>query len=298
MYTNPYSICSQEGKWYRANFHTHAGTGKGTCGAYEIEDVISVYREAGYEVLTISNHDFFSDVSEYQEKYDIILFNGIEYSPKQHMLLIDVQGLIKGDHQEVIDETRRQGGFVVLNHPNWIIKEYWPWKLIDSLTGYTGIEIYNSVIFRLNGTGLATDTWDYLLSQGKIVWGFANDDFHRWFDMAKSWNMIYAPEKSAPVVKESILNGSFYASTGLILRNISFDGERLKLTASSKDTYVKDYEYIFIGKDGKVLHENRGEHGSYRFTGDELYVRVQVKSEHGAMLWTQPIYKTEAFRKP
>jgi len=53
-----------------------------------------------------------------------------------------------------------------------------------ALKGYTGIEIFDSVIYRLNGSGLATDAWDFLLSQGKLVWKFGDDDFHRWYDLA------------------------------------------------------------------------------------------------------------------
>ena len=119
MYVNPYENVKETGSWLRANFHTHAGTGKGTCGAYDIEEVVSLYREAGYNLLTISNHDFYSDVSEYAKQDKIVLINGFEYSPSNHMLCIGVNQLITGEHQKVIDETRKQGGFVILCHPNW-----------------------------------------------------------------------------------------------------------------------------------------------------------------------------------
>ncbi len=299
MYINPYSqINNSQGLWLRANFHTHAGTGKNTCGTHEIDEVVASYKEAGYGLLTISNHDLFSDVGEYAKKHDIVLINGFEYSSTPHMLCIGNTSVLSGTHQQVIDECLEQGGFVILCHPNWIHKEYWPWKDIDATCGYTGIEIYNGVIFRLSGSGLATDTWDYLLSQGKLVWGFANDDFHRWFDMAKGWNMIFTPSEGHQDIKESIRNGWFYASTGLFLNEFIFDRDTILITASSKDNYVKNYEYVFIGQDRKVLDKQMGESGKYKMSGNELYVRVQVISEHGAMLWTQPIYRSEMFRRP
>jgi hypothetical protein len=298
MYVNPYQHVSSSGYWLKGNFHAHAGTGPNTCGAYDIESVVALYKEAGYGVLTISNHDIFSDVSAYQEKYDIVLIDGFEYSQDRHMLCVGVNTVINGSHQVVIDECLKQNGFVILCHPNWQFKEYWPWEAIDLLHRYVGIEIYNSVIFRLDGTGLATDTWDYLLSQSKVVWGFANDDFHRWYDLAKAWNVIYSPTKDLEDIKSSILHGSFYASTGLVLKHIEFEDNVLTVTASAGNTYVKENTYVFIGKDGEVLARQTGTCGEYRLTGDELYVRVQVISEHGAMLWTQPIYKEEVFRKP
>lgn len=56
----------------------------------------------------------------------------------------------KEAHQEAILNCKQQGGFAVLCHPNWQRKEYWPWKDIDALFGYTGIEIYNGLISRLS----------------------------------------------------------------------------------------------------------------------------------------------------
>ena len=297
MYINPYSdIQKSDGQWMKANFHTHAGSGD-NCGKYLAEDVISLYKEAGYNVLTLSNHDFFLNTSEYQTKYDLIMFNGFEYSQAKHMLCIDIRNVIYGSHQEVIDECKRQGGFTILCHPNWVNKEYWPWKDIDALRGYTGIEIFNGVIFRLSGSGLATDTWDYLLSQGKLVWGFANDDFHRWYDLARTWNVIYSISNEHVEIKNSILNGNFYASTGLILNEFEFLNNKVTVSASAKDTYMKRNKYLFIGKHGQILSEQENEYGEYKLAGDEMYVRVQVISEHGAMLWTQPIYKEELFLK-
>lgn len=299
MYINPYDTSfNVKGVWLKSNFHTHAGTGRDTCGAYEIDDVVTLYKEAGYSVLTISNHDIFSDVSYYQMKNGITILNGYEYSQDPHMLCIGVSDVVTGTHQEAIDECLKQGGFAILCHPNWQRKEYWPWEAVDALHGYTGIEIYNGVIFRLDGTGLATDTWDYLLSQGKLAWGFGSDDFHRWYDLARAWNVIYSQSNKHEHVKASVRSGSFYVSTGLILTEFAFNGGKIKITAVAKDTYIKEYKYIFIGKNGQVLDEQYGEHGEYQLKGNEPYVRVQIISEHGAMLWTQPVYKNELFQRP
>ena len=298
MFINPYdSIKNGNGEWLRSNFHTHAGTGLNTCGANGIAEVIAAYKDAKYDVLTISNHRLYSDVQEYQKKYDIILINGYEYSDHPHMLCIGNTSATEGTHQRAVDECRKEGGFVILCHPNWQRKEYWPWVDLAAMKGYTGIEIYNSVIFRLNVSGLATDTWDFLLSKGKLVWGFGNDDFHRWHDLAKSWNMIYA-EKEESSIRKSIDIGSLYVSTGLILNEFIFDDNTIRISAGSNDTYVKENKYVFVGKDGEVLKEQVGEYGEYKMDGSELYVRAQVVSEHGAMLWTQPIYDDSKFTRP
>lgn len=298
MYINPYQNAVIDiTSGLKANFHTHAGTGKGTCGHYEIDEVLAAYKDAGYQVLTISNHDLFSDVSDYQEKYDIILINGYEYSAEPHMLCIGGTEICTGEHQEAIDACTSQGGFTILCHPNWIRKEYWPWKDIDALKGFTGIEIYNQVVYRLNGSGLATDTWDHILSQGRLAWGFGSDDFHRWHDLGRAWNMIFSPSKSQTDIKSSIAAGSFYASTGLLLKELIFEDNRLMVHAQFRDSYIKELEYQFIGQGGALLDVQAREKGTYEFQGNENYVRVEVTGENGSRLWTQPIYKKDLFHR-
>jgi len=168
---------------------------------------------------------------------------------------------------------------------------------LDRLKGYTSIEIYNGLIFRLTGTGLATDVWDYLLSRGRLVWGFGNDDFHRWYDLARTYNMIYSSRKDFKAVQDSIQNSSFYVSTGMELTGFECDQEFVRISARAANKHVKENKYIFTGKNGEVLSEQCGEYGLYKIRGDEMYIRVQVISEHGAMLWTQPVYDEARFKK-
>jgi hypothetical protein len=299
VFINPYEKTNfTNGQWLKANFHTHAGTGRDTCGAYDISDVLLLYKEAGYNILAISNHDIFTNVESYQEMHDLVLLNGFEYSNDPHLLCLNCRSLITGTHQEVVHECREQGGFSVLCHPNWQNKKYWPWEDIDQLKEYTGIEIYNGVIFHLSGSGLATDTWDYLLSQGKLVWGFGNDDFHRWMHLNRAWNVIFSRSRQLKDIQDSILYGKFYVSTGLILNDFVFTDHHLIISASAKNSYDNNNLYRFIGKNGQILDEHKGDHGEYYLSGVELYIRVQIISEHGAMLWTQPIYQRALFKRP
>lgn len=299
MYINPYenAVTGVE-QGLKTNFHTHAGTGKGTCGHNEIHDVLAAYRDAEYQVLTISNHDLFTNMEEYEGKQGLILINGYEYSKEPHMLCIGGSKVCTGNHQKAIDSCNSQGGFVILCHPNWIHKEYWPWKDIDTIQGFMGIEIYNHLIYRLNGSGLATDTWDHILSKGRLAWGFGSDDFHRWHDLGRAWNIILSPSQSRVDIQSSITSGSFYVSTGLLLDKFIFENNRLQISAQFRDSYIKNYQYRFIGQNGLLLDEQIGEDGIYQFQGNEKYVRVEVIAENGSRLWTQPIYNEAYFERP
>ena len=70
MYTNPYEGIEKM-LWYKANLHTHCGTGKGTPGRHDLKEVIGLYRECGYNILAVTNSDLFTDTSAYEEEFDI-----------------------------------------------------------------------------------------------------------------------------------------------------------------------------------------------------------------------------------
>ena len=190
MFKSSYeALKTGNGNWYKANFHTHAGVCEpGVCGILPLDDVIDAYKNAGCNVLAISNHNRYIPRNKHYD--DISIIDAVEYSHNPHMLLVGINEFYDLPHQEAIDKTVEAGGFVILCHPNWQYREYFPNKLIDELSGYTGIEISNAVVHRLNGSGLALDTWDYILTKNKKVWGFGNDDFHYFHDTGRVYNMI------------------------------------------------------------------------------------------------------------
>jgi len=291
MLINPYESFKSETRPLRTNFHLHAGLE----GDIDLKKVILSYKDAEYDVLTISNQYTMTNAQALENELGITLINGFEYVDNKDILVVGVNSYFDGDQQTVIDECNRQGGFSVLAHPNFMEKRWWPQDEMNTLKGYSGVEIYNGVIFRMTGTGLATDVWDELLTEGKLVWGLANDDFHRWYDMARGWNMIYSRSNTHHDIKEAIRKGNFYASTGLWLNQFKFDGQTLTVRASAKDSYIHRFQYRFIGQAGAVFKETFGEIGEYVLNGNERYIRVEVLSEHGAMLWTQPIYENRYF---
>lgn len=296
MYTNPYNNLTN-GKWCKTNFHTHAGTGPNTCGSNPTDKVVDLYRTLNYDMLCISNHDLFSDTSNFTDE-KMLMIPGVEYSQNEHMLTIGIhQSLHEMDHQTAIDNANNSGGFTILCHPNWIKKEYWAWEKLESLTSYIGIEVINMLIYRLNGSGLAVDTWDYLLSKGKLIYGFGNDDFHAVTDAGCSFNLIYCTERSYCSMKRAIDNGTFCASTGLYPEYFIFEDNTIKVKAKfPTETYVDTFTYRFIGENGKVLSVQNESFGEYKLDS-EKYVRVEVMGENGAMLFFQPVFLTKAFCK-
>src|SRR5579871_442973 len=165
--------------WLRGNLHAHS-----TCsdGALPPEAVIAAYEQRGYDFLALSDHDRLVSPAEYQARTRLVLLPADEVTARgPHMLAIAIREALTPDpdRQNVIDAVRAQGGFVILNHPNWQREfNHHPQEAMERLSGYAGIEIYNGVVERETGSALALDRWDRLLGSGRRVWGFANDDFH------------------------------------------------------------------------------------------------------------------------
>ena len=286
-----------------ANFQTHVGNGPNTCGAYEIPDVLNAYKHTGYSILTISNHNLYTDPAPYKD-YGLCLVPGYEvhYFDGAPCLRRYQQG---GDvsHQAAIDSTVADGGFAILCHPNWFNgTQQLPHEYVHNLRGYIGMELFNGASDEINppydgtpSTGLATDVYDELLSTGRLVWAFGSDDFHRWWHFARSWNVYFCDLTEESVIAASKA-GQLYVSTGLLLKEFDYDGRFIRVKARHIRNYPDILRYRFIGKHGRILAEVNGESATYVVCGDEEYVRIEAVGSTGAMLWTQPLYNPEKLK--
>ncbi|WP_297343238.1 hypothetical protein [Amnibacterium sp.] len=257
------------------------------------------YKEAGYDVVAVLTQGEFIHTEKIAAASGICTIDGMEYIEEDGILCVGVDSVLQGSPQEIIDQVARQGGFSVVAHPHWESEPGLPMAMprshLDSLSGYVGIEIMNPAIFRgFAGSGLATDVWDEFLSQGKLVWGFGNDDFHVWPNLDRAWNMVHC-EPTFTGVKAAVTEGRFYASTGLRLEGFELDGLELNLAVNGGKSTLGPVRFRFVGENGAVLQESSGDSAGYTLDGSELYVRVEAQAEHGAMLWTQPVYDEERF---
>ena len=204
-------------------------------------------------------------------------------------------------HHEAI---RAAGGIMQVNHPNFI----WSVPLEDmmNLPDSTIFEVWNGhpIVYNLGGTDstgqvmLSTEArWDSVLSRGKLLFGVADDDSHSYKpqdaenpDLARpgrGWIWVRADTLSPAAIVGALRRGDFYASTGITLRDLKVDaGEyRLEITPAGDRRYLTE----FIGRNGRVLATSTTLQPSYRFMGNEGYVRARVSDSSGRMAWTQPI---------
>jgi hypothetical protein len=177
--------------------------------------------------------------------------------------------------------------------------------------------------------------WDIVLthrfaSDGGPLYGLATDDSHDYHrvgtdqrNAGRGWISVRSSRLDADSLMVAMQRGDFYASTGVELMDVRRDGARLTLAIRAVPgvTYTTQFIGTRRGWDtttvvvrdstgravtrrysrdvGAVLAEVRGTSPSYRFRGDELYVRARVMSSRPKangylpreveMGWTQPL---------
>lgn len=228
----------------------------------------------------------------------------------------------------------------IVNHPNWSHND--PEHLLP-LGNMRFFEVYNA------GTGehaagdekrVSTDRlWDILLThrlsvgpREALIYGVATDDTHNYRSTdprqalpGRGWVMVRCAYLTPEGIVTALEAGDFYASNGVVLRDVACDGQSLVITIEARPGV--EYTTQFIGTPrgcelyapavsesertsvlptqryheqiGQVLAEVGGPQASYTFTGDELYIRAKVISnvenpglkrpDQREVAWVQPV---------
>lgn len=279
------------GTWLWGNLHSHSTNSD---GSRPPENVIQDYAARGYDFLALSDHDTFTDPTKYQSVTAVVTIPAVEVSANgPHMLHLGATDAVSPDEdrQAVIDAIHADGGVAVPAHPNWQESfAHWPHAELERVEGYAGIEIYNGLIEHHPGAARATDRWDQLLSTGRRVWGFANDDSHRAWDVAQGWNVVRADERTPEAILDALASGNFYASTGVTIKRIDVSGNELTIETADADS-------IRLLSDHGVVQQTVPSPVATFRVPDQLvhwdnhsYVRVECVGESGDMAWLQPIF--------
>ena len=278
------------GSWLRGNLHAHTTASD---GSRPIQRVLDDYAGRGYDFLMISDHDIFTGPKDYRKlkSKGLLLIPGNEISRNgPHLLHVHARRRIEPIpiRQELIQNAAASGGFIIVNHPNWTQRfNHCPLEKLEEWIGYTGMEIYNGVIGRLDGSPYATNKWDILLAQGRRIWGFANDDSHRDEDMELGWNVVYAKERSVRAVVDAMAAGRFYASTGVVIKKIRVRGDRIRIETENARRIValRNIGRRFATTDDSAIEVQVPEGATY--------VRFECWGDGESFAWTQPFFVSQ-----
>lgn len=202
---------------------------------------------------------------------------------------------------DAVYEQREETGepmFPHINHPNfgWSITA----EDLKGLEGERFFEVYNGHPHVHNeGDSLRSGTeqmWDevithYLIEGKPVMYGIAVDDAHHYQEMStenanpgRGWIQVKSHELSPDSIIAAMERGDFYASNGVSVQSIKFDGHTL--TINIDDEEGVQYTTEFIGtrdgsetQIGSLLETKEGPKVSYTLKGDEMYVRAKITSD-------------------
>jgi len=323
---------SQDLVWYRGNTHAHTNKSDGNIPPGVAAEW---YLSRGYNFLCITDHHILTPTSSVKlpsnPRKDFILIPGEEITDRLHATAMNIQRTVSvqngptlsGTIQRYLEETERASGILIVNHPNF------DWRLgakdIRPVAGVRLFELYNCHPLSNNegdNSHVSTETmWDELLTDGMVIYGVASDDAHSYqipyspnlSSPGKGWVMVQAPKFTADAICDSMRQGRFYATIGVLLKSLKMSPSHIfveidKAATESELAFGSAFgrpapegsavgERIdFIGTGGKLLVSVAGLSASYTPIGNG-YVRaraVVTRVVNGMLTeycaWTQPVF--------
>jgi len=249
---------------------------------------------------------------------------------------------LQNNINSVLTQSRNTEQIILfqINHPNW------HWTLtaenITQLANARFLEIHNghSRVYNYGDRCRAGTErmWDILLTKRlaeshlPMIYGTATDDAHNFHhygtefaNPGRGWLMVRADYLTPESIIKAMEAGDFYASTGVVLKDIQFDGKTFKILIEPQIGVSYTTQFIGTLKDydpasrpvldpngtevhttrtyssdiGKILSEVNGTVATYTATGNEIYIRAKIistKPKNNPSLpgdvevaWVQPV---------
>ncbi|MBL8890379.1 MAG: hypothetical protein JNL67_10400 [Planctomycetaceae bacterium] len=253
-----------------------------------------------------------------------------------------VREAIANNVRAVAEQARSSGRQILvhLNHPNF------GWAITPEDLAFVAEERFFEIY---NGHPAVNQEGDELRPGLELFWDIANtlridrfaspplfglgtDDSHNYHGIrgatpGRGWIVVRAEKLEAEQLLTAIHSGDFYASSGVVLRDVRFDRESNELKLEIEPQPGVEFTTQFVGtpvdydrtwpaatdaegrtlsvkerycpKIGTVFKSEGGPSPSYRLSGNELYVRAIVTSTRPhpnpslanqfEQAWTQPV---------
>jgi hypothetical protein len=247
--------------------------------------------------------------------------------------------MLRRDLEVAREQEKRTGREinVVFNHPNFLWSQ--TAEDLLQLPALRFYELYNGhpLVNVLGDSVHASNEriWDIVLakrfaSNGGPLYALATDDSHDYHrvgtdqrNSGRGWIVVRSTRLDADSLMSAMRRGDFYASTGVELSDVRRDAQSLTLeivpsrgvtyttqfigtrrgwdttSVALRDSTGRPVTRRYSGDVGAVLAQVAGTTATYRFRGDELYVRARVVSSKAKvsgslpreteMAWTQPM---------
>jgi len=289
---NPFKT---EGNWYKAALHVHTTTSDGDV---DVATRIKQYRDAGFDVVAITDHWKTNDISGYSDD-KFVAISGMEMHPKtgtgapgHHFVTLDLPHPLVLDRkqpaQEMINTIKSHGGMVIYAHPYWTAHSIIEMQEVE---GYIAMEVYNGLCEHNYSKGFNQSFADQLFNRNRLVGLIATDDIHNSSLLGLGWTMIRAKNLDKASIMAALKKGDYYASCGPVIEDFKVENN----AASVKCSPAAEIRFHFNGTGGGNRH--RAEKGqtrttaTWKFSAKRIpkWVYCEVIDAEGNHAWTNPI---------
>jgi hypothetical protein len=281
---NPYAGA---GVFHKGQVHVHSTNSFDGWLSLPPAELASEYKRRGYHFIMVTDHDVVSTPKEVEDRGFVVIPGYESTSDAGHITGAFAEQVVSPalPAQQRIDGIRAAGGMAILNHPLWQVG--WRADQVNTLQGYTALEIYNGKTGEAPERGLKL--WHDALNRrgwNQRIWAMAVDDAHAPNEIDRGWIVVKVPQLTAAALRQGLEKGAFYASNGPSFGLLGVLSGAI--TASSPDAST----IRFIDQDQKVLGEGPATGTSYRPKGNERWIRVEAVTADGHGAWSQPFWLT------
>ncbi len=282
-------------KWFKANLHTHTTDSD---GAKSPEEVMKLYKDAGYDILALTDHWLCSETTEYE---GMLVLCGCEYHTftreYSHIVGIGMKEPVypdkKADPQDIVNEINNCGGVAILAHPAWSLNAP---DFIAGLEGIAGCEIYNSVSgYPYSAREYSGNVMDLAsVITKKAIPGVAADDTHYYKkELFKGFTYICMESLTHENVLKALKEGNFIASQGpfaLIERETTENGDYAVVycddSVCSDCVGVQFFSANYWNRDTTtVFKEGQPKTARFKIKDNDVFIRAEVRTADGKFAW-------------
>lgn len=282
-------------------------------------EILENYEELGFDFVVITDHNFATRIRGYEGEMGVHLGVELEQEidmcePRPHdpvmVCRLHIGALFANDYgpqvfadvpwvsaaplplgEWLVGLANASGAVTMVNHPAHFLAVDGPLLVGLWEAGASLVEIANMGPFDwVPPDGQEADAeglWDFALSQGARLYGVATDDSHAVSEAGLGWVMVWA-SNTEESIREALLAGDFYSSTGVTLSGLEVTAAELVIEVVGAGEHAFD----FIGPEGVVLAATEGTSASFALEGvpADGYVRAVITGPDGTKAWTQPVW--------
>ncbi|MBE6811189.1 MAG: PHP domain-containing protein [Ruminococcaceae bacterium] len=316
-------LISNEGKWYKANLHSHSTDSDGALTPAQMK---KAYMDKGYSVVAFSDHNVLVPHPELTDKnfvaitateIDISDYRDmtVRHRPSYHLNFFAKNELCdkfvdfpKDEYKknystkvinELVKKANEAGFLAQYNHPRWSQH-----TTVDYVTleGFWGFEIINGATLRNELQGWGDIEYVTLIRNGQYPVTTASDDNHNVYPLENTaycdsfiaFTMIKAKELTYKGIIEAMENRDVYGTNGPIIKSLYIEDNIVHIETEPANAIVFRTEdrttWRVLADDDSLTN---AKFDLSKLTVKPKFIRFEVGNTHGQKAMTRAYLPSE-----